>query len=176
MDKIEKNRSEHKLLTGVCQGHRSSQTGLLTSFPSPCIYSRIASSSLLTSIIHESSYEKVINGRSGFSTHNLAPHRLPCRLIRGSCRPFPIINRWRGETPIPGELGKPTSMLAPALLLFDLALYGNTLYVLPNCKSLWIKASAKWLNVNVNVTRMALLDGPLNFNCFFGKQLCTNIS
>ncbi len=23
-------------------------------------------------------------------------------------------------------------------------------YVLPNCKSLWIKASAKWLNVNVN--------------------------
>ncbi len=26
-----------------------------------------------------------------------------------------------------------------------------SLYVLPNCKSLWIKASAKWLNVNVNV-------------------------
>ncbi len=23
------------------------------------------------------------------------------------------------------------------------------LYVFPNCKSLWIKASAKWLNVNV---------------------------
>ncbi len=27
------------------------------------------------------------------------------------------------------------------------------LYVYPNCKSLWIKASAKWLNVNVNVIK-----------------------
>ncbi len=32
-----------------------------------------------------------------------------------------------------------------------LPLQDETLYVLPNCKSLWIKASAKWLNVNVNV-------------------------
>lgn len=93
MDKIEKNRPEHKLLTGVCQGQRSSQTGLLTSFPSPFICSHL----FFISIIHESSYEKVINGRSGFSTHNLAPHRLPCRLIRGSCRPFPIINHWSGK-------------------------------------------------------------------------------
>lgn len=100
-----KNRSEHKLLTGVCRGQRSSQTGLLTSFPSPFICSLVSSSSQLTSIIHEPSYEKVINGRSGFFTHNLAPHRLPGRLIRGSCRPFPIINHRSGETPIPGELG-----------------------------------------------------------------------
>ncbi len=32
-----------------------------------------------------------------------------------------------------------------------LPLQDESLYVLPNCKSLWIKASAKWLNVNVNV-------------------------
>ncbi len=30
-----------------------------------------------------------------------------------------------------------------------LPLQDESLYVLPNCKSLWIKASAKWLNVNV---------------------------
>ncbi len=30
-----------------------------------------------------------------------------------------------------------------------LALQDESLYVFPNCKSLWIKASAKWLNVNV---------------------------
>ncbi len=27
----------------------------------------------------------------------------------------------------------------------------------PNCKSLWIKASAKWLNVNVNVNKLKTL-------------------
>ncbi len=32
-----------------------------------------------------------------------------------------------------------------------LLLQDESLYVFPNCKSLWIKASAKWLNVNVNV-------------------------
>ncbi len=32
-----------------------------------------------------------------------------------------------------------------------LPLQDESLYILPNCKSLWIKASAKWLNVNVNV-------------------------
>ncbi len=32
-----------------------------------------------------------------------------------------------------------------------LPLQDESLYVFPNCKSLWIKASAKWLNVNVNV-------------------------
>ncbi len=31
-----------------------------------------------------------------------------------------------------------------------LPLQDESLYVFPNCKSLWIKASAKWLNVNVN--------------------------
>jgi len=31
----------------------------------------------------------------------------------------------------------------------------------PNCKSLWIKASAKWLNVNVNVNVYTLLIAPL---------------
>ncbi len=35
-----------------------------------------------------------------------------------------------------------------------LPLQDESLYVLPNCKSLWIKASAKWLNVNVNVNIM----------------------
>ncbi len=34
-----------------------------------------------------------------------------------------------------------------------LPLQDESLYVLPNCKSLWIKASAKWLNVNVNVKK-----------------------
>ncbi len=34
-----------------------------------------------------------------------------------------------------------------------LPLQDESLYVLPNCKSLWIKASAKWLNVNVNVNK-----------------------
>ncbi len=34
-----------------------------------------------------------------------------------------------------------------------LPLQDESLYVFPNCKSLWIKASAKWLNVNVNGTR-----------------------
>ncbi len=33
-----------------------------------------------------------------------------------------------------------------------LPLQDESLYVLPNCKSLWIKASAKWLNVNVKKT------------------------
>ncbi len=33
-----------------------------------------------------------------------------------------------------------------------LPLQDESLYVFPNCKSLWIKASAKWLNVNVNVS------------------------
>ncbi len=32
-----------------------------------------------------------------------------------------------------------------------LPLQDESLYVFPNCKSLWIKTSAKWLNVNVNV-------------------------
>ncbi len=32
-----------------------------------------------------------------------------------------------------------------------LPLLDESLIVFPNCKSLWIKASAKWLNVNVNV-------------------------
>ncbi len=32
-----------------------------------------------------------------------------------------------------------------------LPLQDESLHVFPNCKSLWIKASAKWLNVNVNV-------------------------
>ncbi len=32
-----------------------------------------------------------------------------------------------------------------------LPLYDESLHVFPNCKSLWIKASAKWLNVDVNV-------------------------
>ncbi len=32
-----------------------------------------------------------------------------------------------------------------------LPLQDESLYVFPNCKSLWIKVSAKWLNVNVNV-------------------------
>ncbi len=36
-----------------------------------------------------------------------------------------------------------------------LPLQDESLYVLPNCKSLWIKASAKWLNVNVNVIWIA---------------------
>ncbi len=31
-----------------------------------------------------------------------------------------------------------------------LPLQDESLYVFPNCKSLWIKASAKWLNVNVS--------------------------
>ncbi len=31
-----------------------------------------------------------------------------------------------------------------------LPLQDESLYVFPNCKSLWIKVSAKWLNVNVN--------------------------
>ncbi len=35
-----------------------------------------------------------------------------------------------------------------------LPLQDESLYVFPNCKSLWIKASAKWLNVNVNVTQL----------------------
>ncbi len=43
-----------------------------------------------------------------------------------------------------------------------LPLQDESLYVLPNCKSLWIKASAKWLNVNVNVN--SIPGGP---------QLCT---
>ncbi len=34
-----------------------------------------------------------------------------------------------------------------------LPLQDESLYVFPNCKSLWIKASAKWLNVNVNVEK-----------------------
>ncbi len=36
-----------------------------------------------------------------------------------------------------------------------LPLQDESLYVFPNCKSLWIKASAKWLNVNVNVSNCA---------------------
>ncbi len=34
---------------------------------------------------------------------------------------------------------------------FCLPLQDESLYVFPNCKSLWIKASAKWLNVNVTL-------------------------
>ncbi len=41
-----------------------------------------------------------------------------------------------------------------------LPLQDESLYVFPNCKSLWIKASAKWLNVNVNV---------LLFYCIFDQ-------
>ncbi len=37
-----------------------------------------------------------------------------------------------------------------------LPLQDESLYVFPNCKSLWIKASAKWLNVNVNVLSFLL--------------------
>ncbi len=38
-----------------------------------------------------------------------------------------------------------------------LPLQDESLYVFPNCKSLWIKASAKWLNVNVNVNVLSWL-------------------
>ncbi len=38
-----------------------------------------------------------------------------------------------------------------------LPLQDESLYVLPNCKSLWIKASAKWLNVNVVHPKMKIL-------------------
>ncbi len=41
-----------------------------------------------------------------------------------------------------------------------LPLQDESLYVFPNCKSLWIKASAKWLNVNVNVN--------VNASCLWG--------
>ncbi len=34
-----------------------------------------------------------------------------------------------------------------------LPLQDESLYVFPNCKSLWIKASAKWLNVNVKTRK-----------------------
>ncbi len=34
-----------------------------------------------------------------------------------------------------------------------LPLQDESLYVFPNCKSLWIKASAKWLNVNVRLEK-----------------------
>ncbi len=39
-----------------------------------------------------------------------------------------------------------------------LPLQDYSLYVLPNCKSLWIKASAKWLNVNVNLYRHTVIN------------------
>ncbi len=35
-----------------------------------------------------------------------------------------------------------------------LPLQDESFYVFPNCKSLWIKASAKWLNVNVNILKI----------------------
>ncbi len=34
-----------------------------------------------------------------------------------------------------------------------LPLQDESLYVLPNCKSLWIKVSAKWLNVNISLRK-----------------------
>ncbi len=37
-----------------------------------------------------------------------------------------------------------------------LPLQDESLYVFPNCKSLWIKASAKWLKVNLNVTNPSI--------------------
>ncbi len=49
-----------------------------------------------------------------------------------------------------------------------LPLQDESLYVLPNCKSLWIKASAKWLNVNVNVnmqTTQTSTNQPTDTNC-----------
>ncbi len=44
--------------------------------------------------------------------------------------------------------------------------------VFPNCKSLWIKASAKWLNVNVNVTSVS--SPPPSLPCSVrNPSLCT---
>ncbi len=60
-----------------------------------------------------------------------------------------------------------------------LPLQDESLYVFPNCKSLWIKASAKWLNVNVNVNVRVQMQKPLsafwNFLlklAFFIRLLC----
>ncbi len=59
-----------------------------------------------------------------------------------------------------------------------LPLQDESLYVLPNCKSLWIKASAKWLNVNVNVTKnIALRAVCLHKFCtiLFINILCVSV-
>ncbi len=52
-----------------------------------------------------------------------------------------------------------------------LPLQDESLYVFPNCKSLWIKASAKWLNVNVNVVPSHI--GLENHNFSFSVGLST---
>ncbi len=69
-----------------------------------------------------------------------------------------------------------------------LPLQDESLYVFPNCKSLWIKASAKWLNVKVNVLQLkpkALLwmyDRSVQFNniyickCKYDKRLHCSIN
>ncbi len=58
-----------------------------------------------------------------------------------------------------------------------LPLQDESLYVLPNCKSLWIKASAKWLNVNVNVK--CLDDGFVYYKhaafCFTKQKLIDDL-
>ncbi len=48
-----------------------------------------------------------------------------------------------------------------------LPLQDESLYVFPNCKSLWIKVSAKWLNVNVNVNASVSLYHNSAFFFFF---------
>ncbi len=56
-----------------------------------------------------------------------------------------------------------------------LPLQDESLYVFPNCKSLWIKASAKWLNVNVNVIYLEAnptkIDDSLLFIYLFTKNI-----
>ncbi len=57
-----------------------------------------------------------------------------------------------------------------------LPLQDESLYVLPNCKSLWIKASAKWLNVNVRCPSMVTLDAltPASVHCLWSSPKCLN--
>ncbi len=51
-----------------------------------------------------------------------------------------------------------------------LPLQDESLYVFPNCKSLWIKASAKWLNVNVS-HRGSLLKGVAVYRVLYQSIL-----
>ncbi len=99
--------------------------------------------------------------------HPLTPTHIriyiPSRSLRSASERRLVVPSQRGSKSlsrtfsftIPGWWNNlPSPIRNAGSLSIWLPLQDESLYVFPNCKSLWIKASAKLLNVNVKITRV----------------------
>ncbi len=115
----------------------------------------------------------------------------PCQSSSNNWRLISFGTTWLHPKLVPKKKKKPFpfSPSLASLYLFEqwlrlgvtstssvwLPLQDESLYVLPNCKSLWIKASAKWLNVNVNVIFIMALLVDLNLFNLCGERLMSEL-